>query len=125
MATSDTTAPEPIAAAKKLALARRGTPGRSRRLAIVQPFVSFRTQRLIASMHAIVRMTLFAGINAAAAITRIDGELHLGLAAGLAALWSIAADPQKRLSGIKDALRSRLRSRLNNNVCLHATANVT
>jgi hypothetical protein len=66
MATSDTTAPEPIAAAKKLALARRGTPGRSRRLAIVQPFVSFRTQRLIASMHAIVRMTLFAGINAAA-----------------------------------------------------------
>ena len=59
------------------------------------------------------------------AITRIDGELHLGLAAGLAALWSIVADPQKRLSGIKDALRSRLRSRLNNNVCLHATANVT
>ena len=32
---------------------------------------------------------------------------------------SIAAGPQKRLSGIKDALRSRLRSRLN------ATANVT
>lgn len=59
------------------------------------------------------------------AITRIDGELHLGLAAGLAALWSIVADPQKRLSGIKDALRSPLRSRLNNNVCLHATANVT
>ena len=38
---------------------------------------------------------------------------------------SIAAGPQKRLGGIKDALGRRLRSRLNNNVCLNATANVT
>jgi len=37
---------------------------------------------------------------------------------------SIAAGPQKRLSGIKYALRGQLRSGLNNNVCLHATANV-
>ena len=38
---------------------------------------------------------------------------------------SIAAGPQNRLSGIKEALGSRLRSRLNNNVCLNATADVT
>jgi hypothetical protein len=46
----------------------QGSVAKSTHAGIPWLFVSFRTQRLIASMRAIGRMTLFAGINAAAAI---------------------------------------------------------